>query len=223
MSGSAKSAKAVAAGIAARKIRYNNDPDYRAKVLAQNAKSYARISEQKRLARAPIPPKEVPKKTCAECGVVFTKRTREAFAVWESRRFCSRKCSNQKPEIFGRFLGKFQSGADGECWEWLGALNGDGYGRLFLGGNAKHSVGAHRVSWQFHKGPIPKGLHVLHRCDNRKCVNPSHLWLGTNSENVADRVSKGRSARLFGPKNPSWKGGCKNATPQNPKTSEAGV
>lgn len=53
---------------------------------------------------------------------------------------------------------------------------------------------AHRLAWEFSKGPIPEGLQVLHKCDNRKCCNPSHLFLGTQKDNIQDMISKGRKA-----------------------------
>lgn len=84
------------------------------------------------------------------------------------------------------------------CWLWMGSKS-DGYGSIRYNGKPTK---AHRVSWIMHFGPIPKTKHVLHKCDNRPCVNPEHLWLGTNTDNVLDRVAKGRSAALKGSRNP---------------------
>ncbi len=78
------------------------------------------------------------------------------------------------------------------CWTWTAYRNKKGYGRFALG---RKSRGAHRVSWLLSFGPVPYGLCVLHSCDNTSCVNPAHLFLGTNADNVADMVSKGRNAR----------------------------
>jgi hypothetical protein len=64
-----------------------------------------------------------------------------------------------------------------------------GYGQIHAGTVIKD---AHRVSWELTNGPIPEGLHVLHRCDVRACVNPEHLFLGTNSDNIIDKIAKGR-------------------------------
>lgn len=78
-------------------------------------------------------------------------------------------------------------GAD--CWGWSGYTR-DGYGVLGIGRSQQEK--AHRFSYELHKGPIPAGLHVLHRCDNPPCTNPDHLFLGTQADNQADMVAKGR-------------------------------
>lgn len=79
---------------------------------------------------------------------------------------------------------------DRGCWEWTGALKGGS--SLSYGIFGKHDR-AHRVSWEINCGPIPAGLFVLHRCDNASCVNPRHLFLGTQRQNMHDMLAKGRS------------------------------
>lgn len=92
-----------------------------------------------------------------------------------------------------RFWSKVDRGKKAECWEWTGSIRKKmGYGVFWMtSDNNRH---AHRVCWELVNGPIPDGKLVLHHCDNRRCVNPTHLFLGTQSDNVNDRVKKGRSA-----------------------------
>lgn len=78
------------------------------------------------------------------------------------------------------------------CWEWRGRLDDDGYGVLT---SQKTKTSAHRFSWKQWNGEIPVGFCVLHKCDNRKCVRPDHLFLGTNRDNQLDKVGKGRQAK----------------------------
>lgn len=101
----------------------------------------------------------------------------------------------QRIGVEKRFWKYVTKGAEDACWEWCGSRQPKGYGTFRVEGR---TLKTHRVSYELHKGPIPEGLWVLHKCDNPPCVNPAHLWLGTNADNVADKTANGRAFRLIG-------------------------
>jgi hypothetical protein len=91
-----------------------------------------------------------------------------------------------------RFWTKVRKSPNG-CWEWIGCFSDTGYGNFYADGSLRLT---HRYSWTLHVGAIPKGLCVLHRCDNRACVRPDHLFLGTKKDNTRDMFYKGRERNL---------------------------
>lgn len=118
---------------------------------------------------------------CEECGKPTQKKG--------GRAFCSVKC---------RFMNKVEKKESG-CWEWKAKLTAGGYGvwdRTKL---------AHRVSFEMFKHSIPNKKHICHTCDNRKCVNPDHLWVGTAKENIEDAIKKNRIKPLKGENSPQAK------------------
>ena len=92
---------------------------------------------------------------------------------------------------YAPFIPRFWSRVDkiDGCWLWQAGKTKDGYGVIW---KAPKVLLAHRVAWELTYGPIPEGLQILHHCDNPACVNPTHLFIGTNYDNVCDSVSKGR-------------------------------
>lgn len=98
----------------------------------------------------------------------------------------------------GLFWAKTDIRTDNECWNWQASTLRKGYGRFSV---RKVLVQAHRFSWMLANGRgIPAGLQVLHSCDNPRCVNPNHLSIGTNGDNVRDCVAKGRHRTRSSPK-----------------------
>ena len=92
---------------------------------------------------------------------------------------------------FQRYIGPT---TESGCILWAGCKNAAGYGVFSSGKNWSRNRLAHRIAYERKNGPIPEGLKVLHRCDNPPCINPDHLFLGTDADNVADKVAKGRGA-----------------------------
>jgi len=84
---------------------------------------------------------------------------------------------------------------DNECWNWWKTIRGGGYGGVGIRKKAtgkSTTVQAHRYSWIIHNGSIPEGMFCLHICDNSRCVNPDHLYLGNQSDNMQDKHRRGR-------------------------------
>jgi hypothetical protein len=129
--------------------------------------------------------------SCIACGSTFFRPPSNVAGA----KFCSRSCydKNSRTPVAQRFLQKvvIQDG----CWGWNGSKNSGGYAQINMGPPKSRPTAASRVSWEHFRGPIPSGLHVLHKCDNPECANPDHLFLGTPKDNARDAVAKGRYAK----------------------------
>lgn len=116
---------------------------------------------------------------------------------------------NAESHIANRLANGLDSAEDGQCWEWMRTISNRGYGKLTVKGRGAY---AHRLAFELGSGSsIPDGVDVCHRCDNPRCINPSHLFIGSRSDNMKDCFQKGRSSVLAiessfpGERNPSAK------------------
>jgi hypothetical protein len=137
---------------------------------------------------------KLPEAICRHCQQTFRVRPRARRKGYGN--FCSRACffadRNARrleaiPDLFWAQVD--QSGGPEACWLWQGSVNRDGYGAMRVDGKY---WGTHRLVWTLTYGEIPEGLVVCHRCDHPACVNPAHLFLGTQQHNITDAVQKGR-------------------------------
>lgn len=130
---------------------------------------------------------------CRHCGELFGKH-------WSGTRFCSRRCSGlfreekKREEAERRFWSNIDRRGPQECWPWLAGTT-CGYGQIRF---RKEKLGAHVLSYRLAHGPVPSGRMVLHRCGNRICCNPNHLYAGTYAQNTNDAVRHGTHKCGFG-------------------------
>jgi hypothetical protein len=136
------------------------------------------------------------RENCVECGAPLSPRQKRVRNLT-----CGLGCRD-KAKIRARadrFWARVQKGPG--CWLWQGAKNQRGYGLAYYDGKKNQTV--HRLMWRLHFGEIPEGKLVCHTCDTPSCVNPEHLFLGTNQDNSDDKIAKGR-----------YKHGIKRMTPE---------
>ncbi len=141
--------------------------------------------------------KAVESRICLRCGTAFITESR--YVMRGGGRYCSRRCGlsaarkipGQDPlDAFRRYA--VAGIAPSDCWSWNGPQEAEGYGKFLSFGK---TIRAHRFSFEIHKGPIPEGLGVLHRCDNPPCCNPAHLFVGGQKLNMEDASTKGRMTK----------------------------
>ena len=139
------------------------------------------------------------------CRVCEVSMSVTKHAIKRGRKYCSPECrkkgtllrnaKNRDQELIERFNDNYMPVTESGCWIWMLDCDQNGYGKISIKNKAYY---AHRVSWELHNNSIPKGMFVCHKCDNPSCVNPDHLFLGTQSDNMQDMKSKGRDNYVNG-------------------------
>jgi hypothetical protein len=143
------------------------------------------------------------RKECRQCGKEFGRYDLATPGNFPRMKYCGWDCA-QAAKAFSpekareQFWTKVDKNGPDGCWLWIGAKHKRGYGAC--GAKAYGDCRAHRVAWRYLRGEIPDDKELCHRCDNKLCVNPDHIFLGTHHENMLDAKAKKR--HTFGVKNP---------------------
>jgi hypothetical protein len=136
-------------------------------------------------------------RVCEVCGAPIPYQVFPSDIALGRGRFCTKDCQKAWQTIpletrFRKYVGPTTAAG---CVLWIGCTNDDGYGLIGSGTSKGHNSLAHRLAYEIHIGPIPDGILVLHSCDNPPCINVAHLFLGTQGDNIADMLAKGRQRK----------------------------
>jgi hypothetical protein len=144
---------------------------------------------------------DIRQKACDHCSKAFSKDPRYSKRYFARQRFCSQECAGKawrdeaaanRPAIKDALFAKADIQPASECWQWMGSTDKDGYGVFSY---ERKTLKAHRVALELSGVHVEKGQFVCHTCDNPKCINPAHLYVGTPQRNVADKVERQRQPK----------------------------